>query len=113
MKRVCICGGRNFNDKEFSFEILDNLKDRNIIVVSGGATGADALGEQWAKLRDKQIEVFRADWKNNGRAAGPIRNQKMLDSGIDLLVAFPGGSGTAHMVRICKEAGVLVWQPKY
>jgi len=48
---------------------------------------------------------YPADWETYGRAAGPIRNQKMLDSEqINLCVAFPGGAGTADMVARCKKA---------
>lgn len=50
-----------------------------------------------------------ADWEDLGRKAGPIRNQRMLDDGRpELVVAFPGGPGTAHMCRIAREAGVEV-----
>ena len=53
--------------------------------------------------------VYRADWEGLGRKAGPIRNQQMLDEGKpDLVVAFPGGRGTANMMRIAREAGIEV-----
>ncbi len=52
--------------------------------------------------------VFRALWERHGRAAGVIRNQAMLDYGIDLVLAFPGGRGTADMVRRARSAGVAV-----
>lgn len=45
------------------------------------------------------------------KAAGHIRNKQMLDTGIDVVIAFPGGRGTANMVKIAKEANVQVWQP--
>jgi hypothetical protein len=51
-----------------------------------------------------------ADWNTHGRAAGPIRNQRMLDEvKPELVVAFPGGRGTADMVRRAREAGVNVY----
>ena len=53
--------------------------------------------------------VFQADWAGLGRKAGPIRNKLMLDEGKpDLVVAFPGGRGTAHMTRIARGAGIEV-----
>jgi hypothetical protein len=55
------------------------------------------------------IDVYVAQWKKHGRAAGPIRNQRMLDKGKpDLVVAFPGGRGTADMIRRAERAGVPV-----
>lgn len=53
-------------------------------------------------------ETHRADWATYGDSAGPRRNQEMVDSGLDLLIAFPGGMGTADMVRRAKAAGVPV-----
>ena len=50
-----------------------------------------------------------ADWTKHGKAAGPIRNQKMLDECPDLVVAFPGGKGTADMVRRAMKAGIDCW----
>jgi hypothetical protein len=55
--------------------------------------------------------VFYADWDKHGRAAGPIRNQQMLDEGKpDLVVAFllPQGSGTLDMIRRTEKAGIEV-----
>lgn len=54
------------------------------------------------------VEVHPADWGRYGKAAGPIRNQEMLESGIDLVIALPGGRGTADMVRRAEGAGVPV-----
>jgi predicted polyphosphate/ATP-dependent NAD kinase len=76
--------------------------------ISGNARGADQLGEQWAKNHGFPVEVYPADWETHGRAAGVIRNQQMLETGVDLLIAFPGGRGTADMVRRARKAGVEV-----
>lgn len=77
-------------------------------LISGGATGADTLGINWAKERGADYEVFPADWKKHGKAAGPIRNIQMIDSGIDVLIAFRGGRGTAHMMESCEKRGIKV-----
>jgi hypothetical protein len=61
--------------------------------------------------QDKMLKVerYRADWAKHGRAAGPIRNKQMLEEGKpDLVVAFPGGQGTANMMSQVREAGVRV-----
>lgn len=105
---MLVCGGRDFADEALLFAELDAIP-RVDVVISGCARGADTLGERWAEARGKSIERFPADWDLHGRAAGPIRNQLMLDEGKpDLVVAFPGGRGTAHMVRIATQAGIRV-----
>jgi len=78
-------------------------------VIAGGANGADTMAKHLAHAWNVPFRMFRADWNTHGKAAGPIRNQRMLDEGKpDLVVAFPGGRGTADMVRRAKAAGVLV-----
>jgi len=63
----------------------------------------------WARIKEVAVQVFPADWETHGKAAGPIRNQRMLDEGRpDLVVAFPGGRGTSDMVARAKRAGVEV-----
>jgi hypothetical protein len=53
--------------------------------------------------------VYKAEWDKHGRAAGPIRNQQMLDDGKpDLVLAFAGGRGTDDMCRRAREAGIEV-----
>lgn len=110
--RVLICGGRNYNNKDKVFEVLDNLRKstkEEIFIIHGGAKGADSLGGEWARTRNISVRVFKADWNKYGRAAGIIRNEGMLKEGKpDLVVAFPGGKGTAHMIMIAEEAGVEV-----
>jgi hypothetical protein len=97
-------------------EALNRLhQERGItLVIAGGARGADAMAEWWAKAAGVPRDVYQADWTGLGRKAGPIRNQRMLDEGKpDLVVAFPGGRGTADMVRRCREAGVEIIEVTY
>jgi len=112
MTRVLICGGRNFNDYVTIYDEMDDIHDdRGPIthVIVGGASGADYWGEAWAHHRSIPFTAFKADWKKHGKAAGPIRNQQMLDEGKpDLVVAFKGGHGTADMIRRAEDAGLLV-----
>jgi hypothetical protein len=73
------------------------------------ARGADSLAVRYAEQYKCPVEKFPALWDVHGRAAGPIRNQLMLDEGKpDLVLAFPGGRGTAHMIDIAEKAGVEV-----
>lgn len=80
----------------------------DVTVISGGAKGADNLGEDWATINMTRLEVFKADWNTYGKKAGILRNQDMLDSGVDVAVQFPGGRGTADMRRRLDKAGVRV-----
>ena len=105
--RVLVCGGRDYSDLDKVIAILDTIQPSSII--EGGAQGADSLARQWAILRDVDRRSFYADWSRDGKAAGPIRNQRMLDEGRpDLVVAFPGGGGTADMVRRAERARIRV-----
>lgn len=115
MQTWLICGGRTYSDRQ-SFgtvmaEIVEDRHPDDLHVIHGGAGGADWLAEQWAMqvFGAKTITPYPADWDQHGRAAGPIRNQRMIDEGKpDLVIAFPGGRGTADMVRRARKAGVKV-----
>ncbi len=81
----------------------------DIVVVHGAARGADQMAGQWADKTSTPCDAYPADWDKHGKSAGPVRNQQMLDSGIDLVVAFRCegvSSGTDHMVAIATKAGV-------
>lgn len=111
--KVLVCGGRLYDDRETLFTIMDALHQNRrgpvSLLVHGNANGADALAKEWASSRGLLQRWWAADWKTHGNGAGPIRNQKMLDEGKpDLVVAFPGGRGTADMVARATRAGVEV-----
>jgi len=112
--RVLVCGGRDFADQCAVDRCLDGLHDELGItrIIEGGARGADRFAYEWGAINCVRVEHFVADWKTHGRAAGPIRNQQMLEEGEpDLVVAFPGGRGTADMIRRAKAAGLKVLEP--
>ena len=106
--KVLVCGGRDYQDYRTVFQTLSCLEGVTLII-HGGALGADTWGERWAYDYEVPCLRFPARWKAHGKAAGPIRNQQMLDDGKpDLVVAFPGGAGTADMIRRAEKAGVPV-----
>lgn len=116
--RVLVYGGRDWNDSEATFSFLNEIAnlynfDHATIIVSGMAKGADILAVEWAVNNDLPIDRYPADWKMHGKSAGPVRNQQMLDSGIDLAVQFPGGTGTADMRRRLDKAGIKVMEKNY
>src|SRR5262245_51068724 len=111
--RVLVCGGRDFTDMRWLTRVLDELEPKPTIIIQGGARGADYLAWKWATERIVPCQEYRAEWEKYGRAAGPRRNLRMLAEGRpQLIVAFPGGPGTADMVRRAKAAGVPVLEVK-
>lgn len=110
--RVLVCGGRDYSDWDRVQAVLNKLHEANIIdvIIEGGARGADRMGREWARMiGGADVETYEAEWEHHGKFAGHLRNQRMLDEGKpDLVIAFPGGRGTADMVRKARKAGVEV-----
>lgn len=122
LKRVLVCGGRDYADYYYLAEVLDDLCEERgwttepdelgnwlpkVHIISGKARGADTLAIDWAVTRYCSWSEYPADWKQHGKRAGPIRNQNMLDHGKpDIVVAFPGGVGTRDMVSRARKAGI-------
>ena len=89
--KVAIIGGRNFTDYHFLKTTIQNWEEIHgsfTTVVSGGASGADELGEKYADEFGKEKLIFLTDWKTHGKAAGPIRNTIIIDNS-DAVLAFP------------------------
>jgi len=80
---VQVCGGRDFNNLPLFDRTMDALHAEHSFtrVVHGGARGADVMAQFWTGATGIPISVYHADWKRDGLAAGPIRNQRMLDEG--------------------------------
>ena len=108
--RIAVTGGRNFSD-----EALVNWAFREIglgygdVLVHGACRGADEICARVAQFYGAYVEPHPADWKGHGKAAGPMRNREMLSANVDMLIAFPGGRGTANAVMTARELGVSVW----
>jgi hypothetical protein len=108
--KVIVCGGRDFADRSLVFAELGRIHIESPItlLIHGDANGADRLGSDWAVYRSVPVLAVPADWKQHGKAAGPIRNGQMLTHSPALVVAFPGGRGTANMISQARSAGVKV-----
>ena len=105
--RVLVCGGRNYRDRDRVFQVLDSIEPS--VVIHGAARGADQLAGAWAKERQVSCKTYPAQWDRYGKSAGFRRNEQMLSEGNpDLIIAFPGGNGTAHMMRIARQRGYEV-----
>ena len=105
--RVLVCGGRDYADRDRVFAELDALQPIRM-VIHGNARGADALAHEWCLSRRVQAAPCPAKWSKYGKRAGPMRNEAMLGHSPDLVLAFPGGRGTADMVSRARKAGVRV-----
>lgn len=114
--RVLVCGDRDWEDREMIYIVLSmlpNWSERSTTtIVHGAARGADRMASDVADDLRMANEPYPANWKKYGLSAGPIRNRKMLESGIDLVLAFHDSidhsKGTKHMVQLATKAGVPV-----
>lgn len=116
--RVIVCGGRDYQDRVKVFEALHAIlkKHGRITVIQGGCpTGADLHARAFAASTKGIVHLINeeADWTAHGKAAGPMRNQAMIDRHKpDGVVAFPtGGPGTTDMIERAEAAGLKVWCP--
>src|SRR6188508_2429115 len=109
--KVLVCGDRNWTDIWAIYDVLHRL-DRGSTIIHGAARGADTMAGTIAKKLGFTIISVPAQWEKHGRAAGPIRNKKMLDLNPDLVLAFhkdiENSKGTKNMVEIARKKGVEV-----
>lgn len=109
--KVIIAGGRDFNNYDLLKEKCDIILSNQdeVIIVSGRASGADSLGERYAKEKGFKTELFPADWKKYGKSAGYVRNSEMAEVAESLIAFWDGRSrGTKHMIDIAKNKGLKV-----
>lgn len=109
--RILVCGGREYNDREAVERELRHLTAQQlgeVVVITGGYAGADSLAAHEAHRLGFHVAEVRALWETYDRAAGPRRNKAMLALQPTLVLAFPGGRGTADMIRQAEAAGIPV-----
>ena len=128
--KIIIAGGRDFNDyslmKQKCSEILRGLlpaysnDTENVEIVSGGARGADWLGEAFAQEHSFRLKVFKADWDKLGKIAGFVRNEQMAvyasqDNDLGVLIAFWDGKseGTGNMLDLAFRYDLKVYVVNY
>jgi ABC-type sugar transport system substrate-binding protein len=123
MTRVLVTGSRKWKNRAvIAAALLKAVNDYEwpIIIVHGGQTswdwktgeqyGADFLADEIAREVGLEVEQHLPDWNRYGKAAGPLRNQEMVDAGADVCLAFPAGEsrGTRNCMRKAEEAGIPV-----
>ena len=117
--KLIIAGSRDFNDirlalssfLEFSNEITSETGVTEPIreIVSGGARGADRVGEDIARMCHIQVKQFIPDWNGLGKRAGFVRNAEMGDYADALLAFWDGKSkGTKSMIDYATKKGLVV-----
>ena len=104
IKRIVIAGSRDYLDYDEAKKYIDIClesidKKHKIIILSGGAKGADALGERYAIENNIELEKYPAEWSKYGRKAGPIRNRRMAEL-CDIVICFWDGKskGTRSLI---------------
>jgi hypothetical protein len=113
---VLVTGGRDYTDIGTVFDCMTKLNSQfaRLIVIHGDAVGADTLA--YTVCEEVGIEQVRipAAWNKYKKAAGPIRNKLMLDlfPTLDLIIAFPGGTGTENMKQQSIKRGIPVLTPE-
>jgi hypothetical protein len=109
--RWLIAGSRSWDAKRAMFATLDHMVESHgkpDEVIHGGAKGADTFAGEWAKARNIPVTVYLADWSQYGKAAGIIRNNKMLDTSPDVVILFMNGvsRGTKHTLAGAQSRGI-------
>lgn len=117
MYKVVVAGGRDFSDYQLLKQTLNHLlihKLPNVEIVCGKATGADTLGERYAKELGLSVAYFPADWTKHKKAAGPIRNREMAKYSDACVVFWDGMSrGTKNMIEEATKEGISIRVIRY
>ena len=124
--RVIIAGSRNFSDYELlKKSVIEIITKKTMLpdltrIISGGARGADTLGERFANEMGLEISRFIPDWDGLGKRAGYVRNAEMAKFAVEddndgMLIAFWDGQsrGTKHMIDLANKYGLEVHVVNY
>lgn len=110
--KILVTGDREWTDKEMIAHVLGLWVSSKDTVIHGAANGADTLAGKAAKALGATVIPFPADWDKFGKAAGPIRNRKMLDEKPDVVLAFhddlKNSKGTKDCCKEARKRGLVV-----
>lgn len=107
--KVIIAGSRSITDYALVEKAVRDSGFEIAVVISGGARGVDALGEEWAAKNGKTVDRFLPDWERHGKSAGFIRNDLMVRNADALIAVYDGVSrGTAHTISSARRKGIPV-----
>ncbi len=105
--RVIVAGTRSLTNLSLVYTTLDEFfiryiqaNQRQLItIISGNYSGADALGEHYAKQYNHPLETYPADWDQYGKSAGPKRNALMASLATHCICFWDGISrGSKNMI---------------
>ena len=109
--KICVNGSRTFNN----YDYLDNklkgyLKDKkDVVLIVGGARGADKLAEKWARINSVPFKLMEANWTALGKSAGYKRNQEMINIADELISFWDLDSrGTQHTIECARRKEIPV-----
>ena len=104
--KTAIIGTRTFENYDQLCQIIGNLENKPTEIISGGATGADALAERYATDNNLPLTIHLANWKEYGKAAGPIRNKSIIEECEQLIAFWDGQSkGTNNTIKTAQAKG--------
>jgi hypothetical protein len=108
--KVIVAGGRGYGDVVYLYKALDRVKDTWGIteLIHGNASGADSIAREWANERGVKQSPFLANWQEFGKSAGPKRNEEMACQNPDMVILFPGGTGTADMRKRAQDHKIII-----
>lgn len=112
--KVIIAGSRDLNVSIGEIDRAVEAAQFSVsMLVSGGASGIDRVGEMWARSVFSLVRIFPADWETHGRAAGPIRNAKMASFSDALIAIYRKGKltpGTRSMISEARKRGLKIYE---
>jgi len=110
--KLLICGDRNWKDEKLIEDVLRMFSTENPLIIHGAARGADTIAGNVAKKLGLEVQAFPANWELYGKAAGAIRNTRMLKENPELVIAFHDSigrsKGTLNMIRQAQKAGIRI-----
>lgn len=114
--KILVCGSRDYENHTRIYQVLDKYRisyselGRHLLIISGGAGGADNHAMKWAMSRKVDHLIMYARWDQEGRAAGALRNRRMAKQKPDLVIGFSDdfskSVGTTDMLNHAKSKGI-------
>lgn len=109
--KILFTGSRAWTDEDAAINVFNAyVQPGDHVVVGDCPTGLDKMIRDLCYDSETSYDVHHADWKEHGRAAGPLRNQEMVNTGPDLCIGFPleNSRGTKDCMTRARMAGVTV-----
>lgn len=108
--KTIVAGSRTFTDDKVVVDAMIACGWDITEIVSGGAKGVDAIGEEIARATCTPLTIYFANWKKHKKAAGILRNVEMAKNAQALVAVWDGVSpGTKHMIEVATKHGLRVY----